>query len=71
MNEEEIEEEEEEALPCDCNPCMNGGTCYDEGSAYQCVCPNDVNGDHCENGKSCETYLFIYLYQTVPPGNHP
>ena len=48
--EEKEEEEEEEPHVCDSNPCMNGGTCQDEGLGYDCNCPLDVTGDLCING---------------------
>ncbi len=31
------------------NPCLNGGSCISDGSfRYDCSCPSDYKGDHCE-----------------------
>ncbi|VDK58705.1 unnamed protein product [Cylicostephanus goldi] len=46
---------------CASSPCMNNGTCFDEGASFRCVCANGWTGDTCEqetgscvSGKDCE-----------------
>ncbi|XP_078686197.1 von Willebrand factor A domain-containing protein 2-like [Branchiostoma floridae x Branchiostoma belcheri] len=40
----------ERADPCFSQPCQNGGTCItlDENLSYECQCPHDYAGSHCE-----------------------
>ncbi|KAE8625750.1 hypothetical protein XENTR_v10006382 [Xenopus tropicalis] len=33
---------------CLSNPCMNGGTCFDQHQSYICTCPMGYEGRHCE-----------------------
>ena len=33
---------------CSPNPCLNGGTCFDEFSSYRCTCTSDYIGSDCE-----------------------
>ena len=37
-------------LPCDPNPCFNGGTCVpsDDPKNPTCICPNEFIGPRCE-----------------------
>lgn len=43
---------------CDPQPCQNGATCQDDGNdGYQCICPPNFTGVHCETG--IETELSI------------
>ncbi|KAJ8041493.1 Hyalin [Holothuria leucospilota] len=37
----------EPPLPCDSNPCMNGGSCVVIVTAFLCVCPQDFTGQDC------------------------
>lgn len=37
---------------CEPNPCRNGGTCYDVGGSFECVCQTGYKGLHCE-GECC------------------
>uniref|UniRef100_A0A8C0IY84 C-type lectin domain-containing protein n=1 Tax=Chelonoidis abingdonii TaxID=106734 RepID=A0A8C0IY84_CHEAB len=41
-------------LSDDCipNPCMNGGTCSEEGDRISCICLPGYGGDTCETGES-------------------
>ncbi|XP_041460916.1 uncharacterized protein LOC121412071 [Lytechinus variegatus] len=31
------------------SPCLNGGTCFDEFESFRCHCPNEYEGDLCQN----------------------
>ena len=33
---------------CDINTCLNGGTCYDLGHSFTCVCPSGWEGNSCQ-----------------------
>ena len=44
------------ALPCQPNPCQNGGTCVEKGSGYQCNCKPDWTGDKCQTRELPERY---------------
>ena len=33
---------------CAVNPCANGATCQDLDDHYQCACPRDHGGVHCD-----------------------
>ena len=37
--------------PCASFPCLNEATCADNETHYECMCPQDFVGDHCEKGK--------------------
>uniref|UniRef100_A0A674K615 Brevican core protein n=1 Tax=Terrapene triunguis TaxID=2587831 RepID=A0A674K615_9SAUR len=37
---------------CIPNPCMNGGTCSEEGDRISCICLPGYGGDSCETGES-------------------
>lgn len=37
---------------CDEATCNNGGTCYDEGDAFKCLCPGGWEGTTCNIGSS-------------------
>ena len=34
---------------CDAQPCMNGGSCVEEGPSFVCVCPPGFSGPLCSN----------------------
>lgn len=36
------------ATPCSNDPCLNGGTCTVEGSAFRCSCTPRYTGNSCE-----------------------
>ena len=38
---------------CDEATCNNGGTCYDEGDAFKCMCPGGWEGTTCNIGTFC------------------
>lgn len=41
--------------PCNSNPCLNRGTCYQYGSTdFRCMCPPDFYGHNC---CFCESHL--------------
>lgn len=42
---------------CDSNPCLNGGSCLNQGpNVYKCVCP------HGFRGKNCESKCFVCFF---------
>ena len=43
------------ALPCDDEPCQNGGTCEDVKDGYTCTCINHYSGKNCDAPPPCKT----------------
>lgn len=41
------------AMPCDPNPCMNGGRCSEAGDSYSCSCSDGFIGEECETVDAC------------------
>ncbi|KAB0392650.1 hypothetical protein E2I00_008240, partial [Balaenoptera physalus] len=35
-------------IPCEANPCLNGGTCRTAGGVYECICSASFSGQFCE-----------------------
>lgn len=35
-------------IPCEANPCLNGGTCRAAGGVYECICSTRFSGQFCE-----------------------
>ena len=35
-------------LPCDSNPCQNGGNCANNGNQYICTCSAGYQGTNCD-----------------------
>lgn len=35
-------------MPCEANPCLNGGTCRVAGGLYECICNARFSGRFCE-----------------------
>lgn len=56
-------------MPCDPNPCENGGSCLIVGESYQCTCPGTVGKQYCSqtctagnvqySGQNCEKTCLI------------
>lgn len=44
--------------PCHPNPCMNGGTCTENGGGYDCACPTQYSGPNCESKENYHLFLF-------------
>mgnify|MGYP002803851178 FL=1 len=42
-------------LPCDDEPCLNGGTCEDTKDGYKCTCMDHYSGKNCEVPPPCKT----------------
>ena len=36
---------------CDSLPCLNGGTCNEDGNGYTCTCGQGYSGDTCDEGR--------------------
>lgn len=36
---------------CDSMTCLNGGSCFDHGDSYRCVCPPGFRGSTCNSGE--------------------
>ena len=57
--------------PCSSDPCVNNGTCVDNGdNTFKCMCPPGVTGDRCQvrkkNGKyTCLSCLFVCFFFLV------
>ena len=37
-----------EPTVCHPNPCLNGGTCKENGKGYDCICDVQYTGSQCE-----------------------
>ena len=42
---------------CEPSPCRNGGTCYDVGGSFECVCQTGYKGLHCEGSLTLVCFL--------------
>lgn len=52
-----------DTLPCQSNPCLNGGTCNKNGKSFTCTCLATYTGTLCET----EGNRLIYLnYNYIP-----
>ena len=57
--------------PCSRDPCVNNGTCVDNGdNTFKCMCPPGVTGDRCQvrkkNGKyTCLSSLFVLFFLVI------
>lgn len=52
---------------CVQNPCVNGGTCYNNEGSYTCYCPAGWTGPNCEIGKILSPWLQCLLLIVVHP----
>jgi hypothetical protein len=56
---------EDDPDPCRPSPCLNGGTCQSSGDQYECTCPENYIGQHCETECWYTTFLIciqLFLY---------
>ena len=37
---------------CLSSPCHNGSSCVDLVNSYECICPSNYKGFHCDQGKA-------------------
>ena len=44
---------------CVNNPCINGGTCYNNEGSYTCFCPPGWEGPNCEIGKNLDKNPYL------------
>ncbi|XP_039765026.1 protein eyes shut [Pararge aegeria] len=68
------------SLSCLSSPCINGGTCSDNGESYKCACANGWMGDHCnqsvcdhnpcQSGGSCVRHPGSGFICQCPYGKH-
>ncbi|KPI93957.1 Protein eyes shut [Papilio xuthus] len=68
------------SLSCLSGPCLNGGTCNDQGDGYSCSCANGWMGENCkesicehnpcESGGSCVRYPGSGFLCLCPYGKH-
>ena len=51
------------AVPCASDPCMNGGTCSEDGSQYVCECRPGWTGLNCSSGwySNCITSQLVNI----------
>ncbi|KPJ11925.1 Protein eyes shut [Papilio machaon] len=68
------------SLSCLSGPCLNGGTCNDQGDGYSCSCANGWMGENCkqsicehnpcQSGGSCVRYPGSGFLCLCPYGKH-
>ncbi|XP_046961262.1 protein eyes shut-like [Vanessa cardui] len=68
------------SLSCLSSPCLNGGTCSDQGDSYACSCANGWTGNHCnqsvcdhnpcQSGGSCIPHPGSGFLCLCPYGKH-
>ena len=56
---------------CDPNPCLNGGTCTDQGSSFYCVCAQGWSGSTCNSYLDGCNYHSYGDGTTCTPCPHP
>ncbi|XP_034519619.1 protein crumbs homolog 2 [Ailuropoda melanoleuca] len=54
-------------LPCEANPCLNGGTCRAAGGLYECICSARFSGQFCEVVKGLPLPLPFPLLEVAVP----
>ena len=45
--------------PCNPNPCLNGGTCSNDGDSYSCKCAEGFIGKICEESEYNRVWKII------------
>lgn len=56
---------------CDSNPCLNGGSCLNQGpNVYKCVCPHGFRGKNCESKSFLVFVHFLYWLLVCLLGLH-
>jgi len=51
-----------EPTVCHPNPCLNGGTCKENGKGYDCICDVQYTGSQCEGMGMEFVYVTVSLY---------
>jgi len=57
---------------CQPNPCMNGGTCVEDGDKFKCVCLPWTSGNLCEGNVNINKiytnfikFLLLYSFEIL------
>ena len=54
--------------PCESDPCLNGGTCFNDDQGFECFCVPEYTGQICASGKTLLIQMQgnhnYYLYTT-------
>ena len=56
--------------PCTPNPCLNQGTCFDDGWSRHCTCPQGYTGEICEISGEISTSEHMDSCAIIPCLNH-
>lgn len=52
-----------DTMPCQSNPCLNGGTCNKNGKSFTCTCLSAYTGTRCEDeGSQLPKLWYTHVY---------
>uniref|UniRef100_K1PZJ3 Hepatocyte growth factor-like protein n=1 Tax=Magallana gigas TaxID=29159 RepID=K1PZJ3_MAGGI len=54
-----------DTLPCQSNPCLNGGTCNENGKLFTCTCLATYTGTLCETEVNCKRSTIGWEYDST------